>query len=516
MEEALKVAATIAEMPVSVAMAIKDSRQPRVRDDADRRRALRAPLLPRRLRHAGAEGGHVGLPRQAQSQLRRHVSDARAAPAWQGSGGARHRRGGRRRLHLPAAAGARAPSRQALADTERHAHGAGDRAAGRRASGALGRAVRCPTGATPLPRACCWRAAPSAVSTFNTISGATTSPACCCSTSCAARRRAGCACGCCWTITTPPGSTRMLAALDAEPNIEVRLFNPVQHACLAQPGLPVRLQPPESAHAQQILHGRQPGDDRRRAQHRRRVFRRGGRCAVCRSGRAGGRAGGAGDLARFRSLLEQRLRLSGSEPGRRRREAEPAGALARRAAQLRSQPGAQRYIEAIRSSAFVAQLKAGQAPLEWNPVTAWSATIRPRRPARPGRKTAGSRSCGACGASPRTSSTWSRRISCRVKTGAQALADLARGGARVRVLTNSLEATDVAAVHAGYAKWRHDLLRCRRLPVRAAAQLGRRPAGQRGADASAAPHRACMRKPSASTAAVSSSAPSIWTGVRST
>jgi putative cardiolipin synthase len=45
------------------------------------------------------------------------------------------------------------------------------------------------------------------------------------------------------------------------------------------------------------------------------------------------------------------------------------------------------------------------------------------------------------------------------KEGAQALADLARSGARVRVLTNSLEATDVAAVHAGYAKWRHDLLR---------------------------------------------------------
>ena len=35
---------------------------------------------------------------------------------------------------------------------------------------------------------------------------------------------------------------------------------------------------------------------------------------------------------------------------------------------------------------------------------------------------------------------------------------LAQSGVRLRVLTNSLEATDVAAVHAGYAKWRADLL----------------------------------------------------------
>ncbi|MBN9132104.1 MAG: hypothetical protein J0H48_01885 [Nitrosospira multiformis] len=35
---------------------------------------------------------------------------------------------------------------------------------------------------------------------------------------------------------------------------------------------------------------------------------------------------------------------------------------------------------------------------------------------------------------------------------------LAREGVKINVLTNSLEATDVAAVHAGYAKWREPLL----------------------------------------------------------
>ena len=44
-------------------------------------------------------------------------------------------------------------------------------------------------------------------------------------------------------------------------------------------------------------------------------------------------------------------------------------------------------------------------------------------------------------------------------SGTEALAMLAREGVRVRVLTNSLAASDVKAVHAGYAKRRHDLLR---------------------------------------------------------
>jgi len=45
------------------------------------------------------------------------------------------------------------------------------------------------------------------------------------------------------------------------------------------------------------------------------------------------------------------------------------------------------------------------------------------------------------------------------KEGTDTLAALAQRGVAVRVLTNSLAATDVGAVHAGYAKRRHDLLR---------------------------------------------------------
>ncbi len=44
------------------------------------------------------------------------------------------------------------------------------------------------------------------------------------------------------------------------------------------------------------------------------------------------------------------------------------------------------------------------------------------------------------------------------RAGVSALLALTQRGVRIRVLTNSLEATDVAPVHAGYARWRRALL----------------------------------------------------------
>jgi putative cardiolipin synthase len=45
------------------------------------------------------------------------------------------------------------------------------------------------------------------------------------------------------------------------------------------------------------------------------------------------------------------------------------------------------------------------------------------------------------------------------RAGTEALIALANRGVQITILTNSLEATDVAMVHAGYAKWRKKLLR---------------------------------------------------------
>jgi len=45
------------------------------------------------------------------------------------------------------------------------------------------------------------------------------------------------------------------------------------------------------------------------------------------------------------------------------------------------------------------------------------------------------------------------------KTGTKYLADLSKSGVRVRIITNSLNSTDVGLVHAGYSKYRSTLLR---------------------------------------------------------
>ncbi len=44
------------------------------------------------------------------------------------------------------------------------------------------------------------------------------------------------------------------------------------------------------------------------------------------------------------------------------------------------------------------------------------------------------------------------------KQGVDTLVNLARDGVKIRILTNSYDATDVGSVHAGYAHWRKDLL----------------------------------------------------------
>ena len=70
------------------------------------------------------------------------------------------------------------------------------------------------------------------------------------------------------------GLDETIAALDAHPNIEVRLYNPLMRRSCALDELRHRLQPRESPHAQQVAHGRQPGHGRRRPQRRRRLLRR--------------------------------------------------------------------------------------------------------------------------------------------------------------------------------------------------------------------------------------------------
>jgi cardiolipin synthase C len=91
--------------------------------------------------------------------------------------------------------------------------------------------------------------------------------------------------------------------------------------------------------------------------------------------------------------------------------------------------------------------------------------------------------------------------------GTAALVALAGRGVKVRILTNSLSSSDVTSVHSGYAKRRQDLLRAgvRLYELKATAVHD-----THGSYSSArARRRACMRKPLPWTAAASSSARSI-------
>ncbi|MBA4094770.1 MAG: hypothetical protein C0489_11885, partial [Candidatus Accumulibacter sp.] len=138
-------------------------------------------------------------------------------------------------------------------------------------------------------------------------------------------------------------------------------------------------------------------------------------------------------------------------------DAEPPAALAQRAAALREQPGAQRYLEAIRTSPFAEQLVQRRLPLEWSvtrlvsddPAKVLGQADPEERMAVGLRKLLGE---------PKRQLDLVSPYFVPSKEAAQTLGDIARGGVRVRVLTNSLEATDVAAVHAGYAKWRRELI----------------------------------------------------------
>ena len=74
MDEAMKVAETIAVDELAVGLCGEGARQPRVRDDARRRRALRAPRVPRAVRDGRSEGRHGGVRREAPGEVQEQVT----------------------------------------------------------------------------------------------------------------------------------------------------------------------------------------------------------------------------------------------------------------------------------------------------------------------------------------------------------------------------------------------------------------------------------------------------------
>nr|WP_229217573.1 phospholipase D family protein [Massilia forsythiae] len=131
--------------------------------------------------------------------------------------------------------------------------------------------------------------------------------------------------------------------------------------------------------------------------------------------------------------------------------------LAQRVAAVRAQPAAQAYLDAIRTLPFVEQLAQRRLPLEWAAARLVSDA--------PDKVLGAEQPQARMSAALRELMGEPRRrldlVSPYFVPGSettQSLAAMARQGVQVRILTNSLQATDVAAVHAGYAKRRRALL----------------------------------------------------------
>ncbi len=140
----------------------------------------------------------------------------------------------------------------------------------------------------------------------------------------------------------------------------------------------------------------------------------------------------------------------------------PAGpdalaALERKASPVEQSPEAAAYAEAMRALPFIQQLLRGELALEWAETRMVSDDPRKTLGTAPPEAMLPHQLHDIVGA-PTTDLELVSPYFVPTASGTEAFARMAQGGVKVRVLTNALEATDVAVVHSGYASRRHDLL----------------------------------------------------------
>jgi len=126
---------------------------------------------------------------------------------------------------------------------------------------------------------------------------------------------------------------------------------------------------------------------------------------------------------------------------------------------LDGSPAAATYIDAVRATPLVRQLLAGELPLEWS--AARVIYDDPSKVLAPPERTDlhMMRLFEVSMGNPQRQLDLVSPYFVPMKEGVARLNAAVARGVKVRVLTNSLAATDVAPVHAGYAKYREALLR---------------------------------------------------------
>src|SRR3954470_8112304 len=253
------------------------------------------------------------------------------------------------------------------------------------------------------------------------------------------------------------GMDAALAALDAHPRIEVRLFNPYANRSFRLGGLVTDFS---------RMHRRMPNKS----------FTADNQASIGGGRNVGDEYFGAESPVEFADLdalvvgAVVRDVSASFDAYWNSASAFPAGALIPPAgpqaaqlvrsawAKLDADPSAARYVDALRSTPIVSELLAGRLALEWAPARMvsddpWKVLHPPERKdlhMLPLLEAAIGKPVGELDLfSPYFVPT---------KEGTAALVALAQRGVKVRVLTNALDATDVAPVHAGYAKYREGLL----------------------------------------------------------
>src|SRR5512138_179324 len=252
------------------------------------------------------------------------------------------------------------------------------------------------------------------------------------------------------------GNTRGLddgiAALDAHPNIEVRLFNPY-----ASRGFRLGELATDFSRLNRRMHNKS--------------FTADNQAAIVGGRNVGDEYFGADSPVEFADLDVLAVGAVVPEVSAafdaywNSESAYPAASLIttggrlRPAATIEARPEAARYAQAVRATPLVTSLLSGRLALEW--AHARVVQDDPDKVLHPPEKT-------ELHLLPRLEKAMGKPLReldlvspyfVPAKDGVAALTTLAKSGVLVRVLTNSLAATDVSPVHAGYAKYREELLR---------------------------------------------------------
>ncbi|MFN3725676.1 MAG: phospholipase D family protein [Allosphingosinicella sp.] len=280
-----------------------------------------------------------------------------------------------------------------------------------------------------------------------------------------------------------PGLDPIVAALDAHPNIEVRLFNPFR---IRKPRLLGFL------------------TDFRRLNRRmhNKSFTVDGEATIVGGRNVGDEYFGAGEGALFVDLDVLAVGPVVEEVSNdfeRYWTSAPAHPTSKVVAPLRAgQPDEVRSRLAAKANdpkalAYMAAVgdlpQSGQLPFEWAPVRMVSDNpVKVLGRAR--RRELILRKMVATMGEPRRRIDLVSGYFVPTRSGTRSLTALARRGIEVNILTNALEATDVPIVHAGYAKWRRKLLRA-----------GVRIFELRRPDAAARPPRPARSRPGSGSAA---------------